>query len=267
MVKSLRQKLTEGQSIVGVMVQDYTNTALMPVLADAGYDFIVIDQEHGPSDHLDIQNLVMSSKHLDIDILVRSTKISYEYMAKILDMGAHGLMIPHVDDWDDAQRVIKYSKYPPVGERSYGMRRFLSKHIEYTNAADYIKQANENTTLFVQVESAESAAVVGDILGINYIDGVIIGPSDLTMDLGIIGEYENEKFVKMAEKVLLSCKNHNKAFGIHFGNLELTKVWKEKGMNILLHSNISGLIRQRAGEVISELKGKEFKQKKDSGPY
>lgn len=266
-MKSLRQKIKEGQVIAGVMVQDYTNTALIPVLAEAGYDFIVIDQEHGPSDHLDIQNLVMSSKHLDIDILVRSTKISYEYIAKILDMGAHGLMIPHVDDWDDAQRVIKYSKYPPVGERSYGMRRFLSKHIVYTNAADYIKEANENTTIFIQVESAESAAVVDDLLGINYIDGVIIGPSDLTMDLGIIGQYEDEKFVSLADKVLLSCKNHGKAFGIHFGDLEMTKAWKDKGMNILLHSNVSGLIKQRAEQVISELKGKDFKGNKDNGPY
>lgn len=267
MTKSLRQKIKEGQPIVGVMVQDYTNTALIPVLAEAGYDFIVIDQEHGPSDHLDIQNLVMASKHLELDILVRSAKISYEYIAKILDMGAHGLMIPHVDTWEEGKNVIKWSKYQPVGERSYGMRRFLSKYVEYTTAADYINQINENTTIFIQVESPESAAVVDDLVGIDYIDGVIIGPSDLTMNLGIIGEYTNEKFVKIAEKVLLSCKNHGKAFGIHFGDLEMTKAWKEKGMNILLYSNISGLIKQRGEQVIAELKGTKSKEHKDSSPY
>jgi 2-keto-3-deoxy-L-rhamnonate aldolase RhmA len=268
MIKSLRQKIKEGQDIVGIMVQDYTNPALIPVLAGAGYDFLVVDQEHGPAGHLDVQNLVLASKNVEMDIIVRSAKISYEYIAKLLDMGAHGLMVPHVDTWEQAQNVIKWSKYPPVGDRSYGMRRFLSKHIDFKNAADYIAEANENTSIFIQVESPESAAVVDDLLTIKYIDGVIIGPSDLTMNLGIIGQYESEKFTGIAEKVLRSCKKHEKAFGIHFGDINLTRKWHEKGMNILLHSNVSGLIRKMGTQVVDNLKGvREGNKEKDSFLY
>ena len=91
------------------------------------------------------------------------------------------------------------------------------------------------------------------------VDGVIIGPSDFTMNLGIIGKFEDKRFEDLALKVLNNCKKNDKYFGIHFNNFSLVEKWKEKGMNILIYGSEINLIKDRAKEVIKKLKGKWIK--------
>ncbi|NMC04078.1 MAG: hypothetical protein GYA24_02640, partial [Candidatus Lokiarchaeota archaeon] len=123
----LRDKIKAGSAITGTMIHEFACPAMVPVLADAGFDFVIIDQEHGPASYQDIQDIVIAAKNYDLAIIVRSTKNEYEYMAKVLDMGADGLLIPHVDTPAEAHNVVKCTKYPPAGERSHGMRHYLSK--------------------------------------------------------------------------------------------------------------------------------------------
>ncbi len=253
-MKSLRAKINDQDDIVGIMIQDHFSPIIITQLADAGYDFIVIDQEHGPSSLQDVQNLVIAAKSLDISILVRPPKLDYEYIAKTLDMGADGLMIPHIDTLEEAKSVIEFSKYAPIGKRGYGMRQELLKFGPFKDKEEYIQKANDNITIFIQVESAESADNIEDMISLKYIDGVIIGPADFTLDLSIVGQYENIKFEQLAENVLDVCKSNYKGFGIHLADVSLMKTWKDKGMNILMYSSVSGLIKDRAKEVVNSLK-------------
>jgi 2-keto-3-deoxy-L-rhamnonate aldolase RhmA len=250
---NLKEKIAGGQEIVGIMIQDVTSPIFIPIIAQIGYDFVILDQEHGPSTYLDVQNFVLAAKNTDLAILVRSTNISHQYIARILDMGADGLMIPHVDSPQEAHEVIKWAKYPPQGYRSWGMRPTLSK-VSMRDKKDYINKTNETTVIFAQVESEESAGYADEIVSTPGIDGVIIGPADFTMNLGIPGEFTNPKFTEHAERVLKTCQKHSKAFGIHFGDINLTNEWRSKGMNILLHSTVTGLFWQKAYEVVSKLK-------------
>lgn len=252
----LREKIALGQDIYGIMIQDFLSPILMPILNDCKLDFLVLDMEHGPADYIDIQNFIIAKKNLDISVLVRPPKISQEYISKILDMGADGLMIPHVDTPEQVRNIIQWSKYHPDGKRSYGMRQTLINQSNNASKELYIKQANEKITILIQVESQESIFNLESMVSEPYIDGVIIGPADLTMDIGMIGNYTNENFINLVEKTMKTCVNKKKGFGIHFGDINLAKEWKKKGMNIILYSNEVNLLKDSILNALNELKNK-----------
>lgn len=254
MAVSLRDKIKAGENVTGIMVQDFTCPAIVALLADVGFDFIVVDQEHGPASNQDLQDLVIAAKNIDLAVIVRTTRNAYEYIARVLDMGADGVMIPHVDTTEEAKRAVDCAKYPPVGNRSYGMRRYLSKLSPNSNSAEYISDANENTTIFLQAESTEFLDNMDTILSNPWIDGIIVGPSDFTMSMGIIGQYEDEQFANNVDAILQLCKQYRKHFGIHFSKMELMEAWKNKGMNILLFSSIANLLHEKAVEILAKLK-------------
>jgi 4-hydroxy-2-oxoheptanedioate aldolase len=254
MRRSLRDKIKAGDLVTGTMIHEFACPAMVPVMADAGFDFIIIDQEHGPASYHDIQDMVIAAKGYDLAIIVRSTKNDYEYMAKVLDMGADGLLIPHVDTPEEAHNVVKCAKYPPAGERSHGMRHYLSKFSPCASTAEYIKVANEQTTIFVQAESPVAARNVDAIISSPWVDGVIVGPSDFTMSMGIIGQYEDKQFLEHCDTLLQACRKAKKHFGIHWSKLDVAMTWKKKGANIMLFGSATNMLREKANEVAGRLR-------------
>ncbi len=252
----LRSKIEMLIPITGIMIQDNFSPIVAPILAECGFDFVVVDQEHAPSSYQDLQNLILATKNIDISVLVRPPTISYEHIAKYLDIGCDGLMVPHVDDAQEARNVVDWAKYPPLGHRGYGMRRILSRFHNNEAKSDYIKQANRKTVIFVQIESEQSAETSKKILQLDGIDGAVVGPADFTMSLGVIGQYEDSKFEKLVQTVLNNCKETKKMFGIHLSDMQILQKWRKLGMNILMYSSVSGLIRERARDVLSKLKNR-----------
>jgi 2-keto-3-deoxy-L-rhamnonate aldolase RhmA len=236
------------------MVQDFATPAIVVAAAEAGLDFIIVDMEHGPASYADVQDICIAAKNTGLQVLVRATKNSYEYMAKVLDMGADGLMIPHVDTPEEVKRVVDCSRYPPVGNRSYGMRQWLSKFHTVPKSADYIKAANEHVTIFIQVETPRAAESIDALLDVPCIDGVIVGPADFTMNMGIIGQYEDPSFTGIVDGVLASCQAHGLGFGIHLKKPDLAAAWKEKGANILLYSSAFDLLKEKMAEIATNLR-------------
>ncbi|MHA1698272.1 MAG: HpcH/HpaI aldolase family protein [Promethearchaeota archaeon] len=253
MSPTLKQKLKNGEIVVGTMIQDLVDPIIITILSDCGFDFVVVDQEHGPATYKDIQDLALAAKFLDIAIIIRPPCNSYEYMAKALDMGADGVMVPHVDTRTEAEDVVRAVKYPPDGNRSFGMRKTLSKLYQTNDNSNFIRMANAESIVFLQVENPGSAGNIDDLLSVPHVDGVIIGPADFTMSMGIIGQYQDPGFENHVEKVLESCKRHRVHFGIHFGDLDLVLKWKRRGMDILMYSNVKNLLKERCLNLFKEL--------------
>ncbi len=254
MKQTLKTILNQGKQILGVMIQDFLSPIVLPSLKQAGFDFVVIDQEHGPAYLQDIQNFVLSKPTPEFSVIVRVSTISYENIARVLDMGADGLMIPHVDTIEQLQEVIRCAKYPPLGERSYGMRGALAPYSIGKTRKEYIRDANEHTILFIQIETPSAVKIARELSDYDAIDGVIMGPADFTMNMGKIGEFEHPQFEAAAQEILDQCQQSEKGFGIHFGELRLTKKWQQKGMNILLFSSVMGFIKQKAAEINQEIR-------------
>ena len=251
----LRYKF-QKTSLTGIMLQDCVFPLMITVLDEIGYDFVVLDQEHGPSTTQQIQDCILTAQNLNIAILVRPRIIKYEFLAHILDMGADGLMIPHVESLEQLETIVKSCRYPPQGQRSYGMRKELPRFKGWESSREYIEAANQNIALVIQIESPEAMTQREAFLSHPEIDGVIVGPADYTMNMGIIGEYQNVEFEAHLTKILETAQETHKGMGCHFGDLNLTQQWAEKGMNILLHSNEWGLLKQAGQQVQQKLNRK-----------
>lgn len=263
---NLRQKIRTGTPVIGTMIQDYTSPIVLPLLEEIGYDFVILDQEHSSITLSDIQNFVLTAKTMNLSVLVRVSSITYDRIAKVLDMGVDGLMIPHVDTAKQVEEIVSHARYPPIGKRSYGIRKQLCGFGPFKDKQDYIKKANQHIVLLIQVESPQSVENYEEMVKNSHIDGVIIGPMDLSMNMGIIDQVENVVFTSAVDRILRISKNNKKGFGIHLGNINAAAEWKEKGANILLYGTITKMAMREAKRVFANLANNE-KLEEDDGIY
>ncbi|MHA1340779.1 MAG: aldolase/citrate lyase family protein [Promethearchaeota archaeon] len=254
------------------MLREFLNPIIVPMLAEIGYDFLIIDCEHGTANFEDIKNLVIVAKKYELAILVRPKSTVSEKIPKYLDLGINGIMVPHVETKNEILNLIEKSKFKPIGSRSYGISKILfkmeksdknesdkndlpKKSSNNTSKENLIKYLNENQIIILQIESTKGINMIinlePDIM--TKIDGIIVGPADLTLDLGIIGQYENQIFEEKTLKLLNFCKKNQISFGIHFSDISLVQKWRKKGMNILLYNSIYGILDNSLRNLFKKL--------------
>lgn len=184
-VNTFKKALSEGETVFGCWV-GLADTLSTELMGTAGFDWLVIDGEHGPNDLRSIlaqlQVLEASDSHPVVRVPVGET-----YMLKqMLDAGAQTLLVPMVESADQARQLVRDVTYPPHGDRGVGYA--LSRAARFSQIADYGTTADAQICLLVQVENRKGLAALDDILAIDGIDGVFIGPADLAADMGHMGD-------------------------------------------------------------------------------
>ena len=212
-----------------------------------------MDNEHGTYSYEDIAYIIAAARGADIAVIVRIPEIGRETILKPLDSGADGLLVPQVNTADQAAEVVKFSKYPPEGDRGLGLRRPHS-HYERVNAAEYVKKANDEILIIVQIESVQAVENAEDISAVDGVDGVIVGPFDLSVSLGIPGDINNPKEVTAIERVFDSCKKNNKSTGILMFDQKLLQSWIEKGVRFAAYSSDITMLADSEAASVAELR-------------
>ncbi|WP_281992911.1 HpcH/HpaI aldolase/citrate lyase family protein [Sulfitobacter geojensis] len=184
-VNTFKKALSEGETVFGCWV-GLADTLSTELMGTAGFDWLVIDGEHGPNDLRSIlaqlQVLEASDSHPVVRVPVGET-----YMLKqMLDAGAQTLLVPMVESADQARQLVRDVTYPPHGDRGVGYA--LSRAARFSQIADYGTTADAQICLLVQVENRKGLAALDDILAVDGIDGVFIGPADLAADMGHMGD-------------------------------------------------------------------------------
>ena len=171
----------------GIMVSEISFSSLPLILKNAILDFFIIDYEHGPFDYTDMSKLIMNARLAGIKCIVRLPNNERKDIIKLLDMGADGLLLPMTSFAKDIEKVVNYAKYPPLGKRGISTMR---AHTLYNppETTKYIKQANEDTMIFAQIETIDGVNNIDEILGVNGVTGVFVGPNDLSADYGCLGD-------------------------------------------------------------------------------
>ncbi|MGJ8556320.1 MAG: aldolase/citrate lyase family protein [Sulfitobacter geojensis] len=184
-VNTFKKALSEGETVFGCWV-GLADTLSTELMGTAGFDWLVIDGEHGPNDLRSIlaqlQVLAASDSHPVVRVPVGET-----YMLKqLLDAGAQTVLVPMVESADQARQLVRDVTYPPHGDRGVGYA--LSRAARFSQIADYGTTADAQICLLVQVENRKGLAALDDILAVDGIDGVFIGPADLAADMGHMGD-------------------------------------------------------------------------------
>jgi 2-keto-3-deoxy-L-rhamnonate aldolase RhmA len=249
----LKKRLEAGDLVVGTMLSEVRNPNVVNLLAESGFDFVIVDNEHGTYSAADVSNLVAAARGADISVIVRIPEIRRETILKPLDSGATGLLIPQVETADQARQIIHHAKYPPKGQRGLAMRRAHSLYGR-PDAAEYLRQANEDTLIVVQAESQTAIDNLDQIIAVEGIDAIFVGPFDLSVSLGIPGEVTHPKETEAIDKVVQICLQHKTISGIQLFDRAQATQWIAKGMRLISYSCDVNMLADAAAKDVAELK-------------
>ncbi|OEF04574.1 HpcH/HpaI aldolase family protein [Vibrio genomosp. F10] len=208
---SLKRKLQLNKLTLGSWVT-IGHPAIVDIMASAGFEWLVIDMEHTSIDLETAHNLISSVQANGMKALVRVSKNEEVIIKRVLDMGADGLVVPMVKSRIDALRAIDYAKYPPIGKRGVGLFRAQKYGLGFEG---YKKWVEDELVIIAQIEHYEAVNNIEEIVDTDGIDGVIIGPYDLSGSLGYPGEYHREDVKEGIAKVLSVCKEKSIPSGFH----------------------------------------------------
>jgi len=208
---SLKNKLKNNQLTIGSWIT-IGHTSVVDIMASAGFEWLVIDIEHTSIDLSTAHNLISTIQANNMKALVRVSKNEEVVIKRILDMGADGIVVPMIKSKADALEAIDYAKYPPVGKRGVGLFRAQKYGLGFD---EYKKWVNEELVIIAQIEHIEAVKNIDDIITTEGIDGVIIGPYDLSGSMGYPGEYHREDVKDAIADVLSACKKHDFPSGFH----------------------------------------------------
>jgi len=234
----LKKALKEGKTCFGTMVSSYRSPQIAQILAVCGWDYFIMDTEHGIFDYESLADIMTVARTEEIVPLIRVTANIYPLLARALDVGAMGVICPRVQTPEDVRLIIDSCKYPPIGQRGLSMSAI---HHAFRGATqkEYVEWANANTLVIIQPETQLALDNIEKLVSIPGVDGVMIGPNDLSLSFGISGELKHPKMVAAYEQIIAACRKHGVAAGVHLMDLEWAKEWIGKGMRFLTyHSDV-----------------------------
>lgn len=254
-MSDLRKKILNGERVIGTMINFVDHIDIVKILKVCGFDFFMIDLEHGYMDYTKMAAMAALAKEMDIAILARVPGPQREAVLRMMDMGMDGIMMPNAESKEQAETLIQNAKYAPLGNRGVSLLRGHSCYNPQGTAAEVMANANGNTLIIVQIESVKGLENMEEILSVDGVDVAFIGPNDLCLSLGIPGQMNSPVFIEAVDKVMAYCREKGKASGIQLMDAAALVPWMEKGMAFNMYANEVVMMMNSAKEALRKLKG------------
>jgi 4-hydroxy-2-oxoheptanedioate aldolase len=248
-----KQKLKRGEVVYGTMVRMIRSPEVVPVMATAGWDYIIIDTEHCAFGSETLAELSLIASYEELTLMVRVPDKLYHQLAQTLDYGAGGLVVPRVETADEAAAIVRSTKYFPLGERG-ASKTSIGARFPDCGTMDYLEWANRETLIVVQIESEQGVQNADAILSPEGIDAVMIGPFDLSQSLGIPGQMDNPLLQDACQEVIEACQRQGVAPGIHLQSYEAAVRWVGAGMRFITYQYDTSFLRNCSKEALSRLR-------------
>jgi 2-keto-3-deoxy-L-rhamnonate aldolase RhmA len=208
-MSSFKEKLRKGRPQIGTLVS-LGSPSIAEVLSRCGFDWLWIDMEHSPLSLEQTQSLIQA-KEKTCTALVRLPSNDEVWIKRVLDLGADGIIVPHVSTAAEAEMAVTASKYPPTGTRSVGLSRAQCFGMDF---ASYLHEANDRLAVILQIEHVEGVRNIDSILKVPGVDGIIIGPYDLSGSYGKTGQLQDPEVKQAMKTVNEACKRHHIPLGV-----------------------------------------------------
>jgi 2-keto-3-deoxy-L-rhamnonate aldolase RhmA len=253
-INTVKQALKEGKPQFGCNTSMLRSPEVPRILAAAGLHWSYLDSEHGGFDLETLQDLIRAANEAGLCPIVRVADLQYPLVARALDCGAQGVLFPRVESPELLEKAISWTRFPPEGVRGYGLQ---PTHVGYeaVGMPDIIAHSNANTMVALQIETKTAIERIDELLSVPKIDAVMIGPADLSISLGVAGQFEHPTLVAAIEKIREACIRHGIAPGIHMRSLKLVQYWRDHGMLFLSCNSEIGFMLEKATETVAALKG------------
>jgi len=252
-VNHTKKRLQQGEVVFGCSIQQFGSPEIARLLGAAGFDFVFIDGEHSAFGLETLHALIRACLEREVTPIVRVGDLLYTLVARALDAGAQGIIYPRVESQALLAEAIRWTRFPPQGVRGYGL---TAPQIDYEARSfpEIIEHINANTLVVVQFETRTAIERREELLATPGVDVALVGPADLSISLGVPGEFEHPKLVDTVLALMESCKRHGVAPGIQVRTPALAKKWTERGMRFVGCGSEHGLLWEKAREAASELR-------------
>lgn len=251
-------KDTESRKL-GTWIQ-FNNPEIVEIVGESSFDFVIIDMEHGNISEESAAHLIRAAEVKNLYPIIRVPENNASTIMKVLDIGAKGVVIPHIEKKEDAQRAVKAAKYAPIGERgSCPCIRAGSHFIE--DWSSFSKASNADTSLILLVEGVEGISNFSEIVEVEGVDAYMIGPFDLSVSLGVPGEVTHPLVEQKLDEVTALAKQHGKEIiAVDFSRNESAIIenldkWIDRGARILM-TGINKMLVSQCIRNTSEIKHK-----------
>ena len=249
-IQKFKEKLNNGEYVYGLFSKT-SDPMFIEIMGIAGFDFVILDTEHGPTDIEHQQNNIRSCECRGLLPVIRVPYIDDNTIGKAFDIGAQGIQVPQVRTVEDVERIVKYARFHPYGER--GVCRFV-------RAADYSAldrnlyfEKSKELLVILQLEGQEAIKNLSSILEIEGYDIIFIGPYDLSQSLGVTGQIDHPKVISAMEEIVKKAREKGVIVGTFTDTYEMVEKWKTAGIQYISYSTDSGVFYDALKDVHENL--------------
>jgi 2-keto-3-deoxy-L-rhamnonate aldolase RhmA len=243
---TLKKRLQHGEVVTGTFV-GLGHPDITEILSRLGFDWLLLDAEHGPLSFETLQQLMQSMNGTDCVPIIRPQWNDLVEIKRILDIGAYGVLIPWVNSKEEAEMAVRACKYPPEGIRGFGPRRAAMFD------PDYFKTANEEILITIQIETKKALQNLEEILAVPEIDACYIGPYDLScsLGLGIPPKWDNPDYIAAFDRILKVAQKYGKPAGM-FTNIDTIEWALNKGFRFNTVGDADAFLMQGAKAALAK---------------
>ena len=249
----VKERLARGETVFGTMVFEFESPGLPAIIAGAGADYALYDMEHSGFGMAEMKRQFSYCRGAGLVPLVWPSAKQYHLVSQLLDIGAMGLMLPMVESAEEAAEIVSWTRYPPDGVRG---ALFGGAHDDYAagDVADKMEKAHERTLVLALIETANGLKNVEEIMAVPGVDMAHLGHFDLSLSLGIPGDFERPELQAGIDKILEACERNNKAAGCLVPNVAWGRDWMNRGFRMISYSYDIGLVGDGLRAGIGALK-------------
>ncbi len=226
--QSFQQRLKQGDLLIGTFMT-LPSPEIAEIFAETGYDWLFVDMEHTTLDVKDVQR-ILQAVGKKCSCIVRVPSKDETWLKKVLDAGADGVIIPHVNTAEEVRHIVRTCLYPPDGSRSVGLSRAQKYGLQFE---DYVENANRTVAIIPQVEHIDGVQNIQEIVKVPGISAVFIGPYDLSGSLGKLGEIKNPQVQKSIANIKNACREVGLPVGIFSMDAEAVSLYIEHGFTLI----------------------------------
>jgi len=243
----LRKKLKKGEKLLGPWHQ-IPEPTITEILCLCGFDFLLVDNEHGPGDVRTVANQLRAANGSETPLVVRTPSNDPVMIKKLLDVGVEALMVPMIENAVEAQAVVSAVKYPPRGIR--GIAYTDARASEYGfKAQEYLETVSDNIFIICQVESENAVHNIDEIASVEGVDMIFIGPSDLSASIGTPAQFDNQKHKDLMKKAIDGVKATEKYLGTTPYGIKTMIDLFEEGFHMVVCEADVGILRESARKL------------------
>jgi len=251
--RSLRERALAGETVRGAMVFEFFSPGVSQILAQAGAEFALFDMEHTGLGLETLKSMVAACRGLPVAPMVRVPRGKYHFMARALDVGAEGVMVPMVESAEQARAIAEATHYPPRGRRGAA---FGFAHDHYSMTGDVgatMRNADERNLIIAQIETERGLEAVEAIAAVEGIDCLWLGHFDLTNFLGIPGQFDHPKYLAAVERVVAAGRKHRKALGFMASHENWARRYRQLGFNVLAAGTDQAILLNGVKSILQQI--------------